>query len=57
MNQQEYAERYGHDDNAHIKAWRETDDYKLFRPFRFEDLNGAPDPKRLKRRFMGSALS
>ena len=42
MNQQEYTERYSHDDNAHIEAWRET---KLFRPFRFEDLYGAPDPK------------
>ena len=33
-----------HDDNdSHVKAWRKSAPYEA-RPFRFEDLNGKPDP-------------
>jgi hypothetical protein len=42
--QGEMRERYGHVDDAHVKAWRQSDQAAA-RPFRFEDLNGKPEPK------------
>jgi hypothetical protein len=36
------AERW-RDESAHVEAWKRSEPYKV-RPFRFEDLNGAPDP-------------
>lgn len=35
--------RYGHNDDEHVKAWREQP-FHGWRPFRFEDLNGRPEP-------------
>jgi hypothetical protein len=37
------AERY-RDESAHVDAWKASDAYRK-RPFRFEDLNGEPEPK------------
>jgi hypothetical protein len=36
--------RWHCDNDAHVKAWKNSDAYAK-RPFRFEDLNGAPEPK------------
>jgi hypothetical protein len=37
---------YGHNDDAHVKAWRAGPMRDETRPFRFEDLNGRPEPER-----------
>lgn len=34
---------YGHDDSEHVRAWKASEQYAK-RPFRFEDLYGAPEP-------------
>lgn len=36
------AERW-RDESAHVEAWRQSAPYQV-RPFRFEDLNGRPEP-------------
>jgi hypothetical protein len=35
---------YSYEANAHVRAWRRSDEFRK-RPFRFEDLNGRPEPK------------
>jgi hypothetical protein len=36
---------YGHNDDAHVEAWRAGPMRDETRPFRFEDLNGKPEPE------------
>jgi hypothetical protein len=37
--------RRGPDDDSHVRAYRAAPGYRV-RPFRFEDLNGAPEPEK-----------